>query len=505
MKDLKEKTVRGGLARVIAQMTNFGLRIGSLMILARLLDPQDFGLVGMVLAFTGFLSLFRDFGLSTATVQRSSVTHEQISTLFWMNILFGTSLTVLTAALAPVIESVYHEPRLFTLTLVLSLSFFFNGLGVQHGAILQREMRFTALSVINVVGTGASVAIAILMAKAGFGYWSLAALAVTAPVFTSAGTLIAGPWWPGLPRRGIGLRSMMHFGGTITLNGIVVYAAYNLEKVLLGRYWGVDAIGIYGRAYQLVNIPTDNLNSAAGEVAFSALSRLQSEPDRLARYFLKGYSLVLALTVPITLCGTIFAQDAIHLLLGPKWQEAVPIFRLLAPTILIFAMINPFAWLLFAIGKVQRSLKIAFVIAPLVMSGYLLGLRYGPKGVALGYSSAMALWLFPHIAWCVKGTAISMSDVMRTLVRPLSAGILASLPAVLVFHIPGFDRSSFLRLIAGGGVFLTAYVVILAFVMDQRKLFMEVIQGMRHRVHSEQSAATTEHRPDAVAEVFEGQ
>src|SRR5712691_8382535 len=117
MKDLKEKTIRGGAARIVAQGANFAFRIGSVMIIARLLAPEDFGLVGMVTAFTGVLNLFRDFGLSTATVQREEVTEEQISTLFWINVVAGVLLTFLLSAFAPMIASFYHEPRLFWVTI----------------------------------------------------------------------------------------------------------------------------------------------------------------------------------------------------------------------------------------------------------------------------------------------------------------------------------------------------------------------------------------------------
>ena len=157
---------------------------------------------------------------------------------------------------------------------------------------------------------------------------------------------------------------MIRFGGTITLNGLVVYIASNFEKILLGRFWGVDAIGIYGRAYQLITIPTDNLNSAVGEVAFSALSRLQHDPIRLKSYFLKGYSLVLALTLPITFACALFADDMVFVLLGPKWKDAAPIFRLLAPTVLVFAIANPLSWLVSSLGWVGRNLKMAWSSRP---------------------------------------------------------------------------------------------------------------------------------------------
>jgi PST family polysaccharide transporter len=456
--------------------------------LARLLNPKDFGLVGMVTAFTGVLNLFRDFGLSTATVQRATVTEEQISTLFWINIAFGAGLAIIAIALAPVIVTFYHEPRLFSVTVVLAAGFLFNAAGVQHSAVLQRDMRFTALSVINIGALVVSTATAIVMAKVGYGYWSLVAMTVTYPLASTIGLWMVAAWIPGLPQRRSGLRSMMRFGGTITLNGVVVYIAYNLEKVLLGRFWGADAIGIYGRAYQLVNIPTDNLNSAVGEVAFSALSRIQDDPPRLRTYFLKGYSLVLALTIPITIVCTIFAKDAIYVLLGEKWREAVPIFRLLAPTIMIFAMINPFSWLLFAIGKVDRSLKIALVIAPLVIGGCVLGLPYGPKGVALGYSVSMALWLLPHIAWCVRGTAITFWDVMESLGRPLISGAVAGILTLVLQVSYGQALSPLSRLVIGVTVFVAVYLVMLLYVMGQEAFYVNLVRDLGGRRLVEEKA-----------------
>src|ERR1039458_7022434 len=397
MKDLKEKTIRGGLARLCAQGADFTLRLVSLMVLARLLGPKDFGLVGMVTVLTGVLIMFRDFGLSAAAIQRPIVTEEQLSTLFWINILVGAGLTLLTAAMAPVIAAFYHEPRLVAVTAALASSFIFNAAGVQHGALLQRQMRFTALAVVSTISLVVSTAIAIGGAMAGYGYWALVAMTLTAPVINTVGFWLTAAWIPGRPRRQVGIRSMMHFGGTVTLNGLVVYIASNFEKVLLGRFWGADALGIYGRAYQLINIPTGNLNSAAGEVAFSALSRLQDDPSRLKSYFLKGYSVILALTLPITLACALFADDMIRVLLGPKWTAAAPIFRLLAPTIVVFAIINPLFWLLSSLGLVGRSLKMGLVIAPLMIASYVIALPYGPQGVAFAYSTVMMLWALPAI------------------------------------------------------------------------------------------------------------
>src|SRR6266849_1573349 len=173
MKDLRHKVIRGGLAKALAQGASLVLRMGSLMVMARLLGPKDFGLVGMVAAFTGVLNLFRDFGLSSATVQRLNVTDEQISTLFWINVLVGVILGLLLMGMAPLVAVFYHEPRLLWVSIILATSFIFNGAGVQHSALLERQMRFTALATIDLVSLVVSTAIGIGMAATGFGYWAL--------------------------------------------------------------------------------------------------------------------------------------------------------------------------------------------------------------------------------------------------------------------------------------------------------------------------------------------
>lgn len=478
MKDLKQRTIRGALARLCAQGADFTMRLVSLMVLARLLGPKDFGLVGMVTAFTGVLTLFRDFGLSAAAIQRTSVSEEQISTLFWINVLVGALLALLTLAMAPVIAAFYHEPRLVGVTAALASSFLFNAAGVQHGALLQRQMRFTALAVVSTTSLIVSTAIAITGAVAGYGYWALVAMTLTAPIINTLGFWLATAWIPGRPRRRIGIRSMMHFGGTVTLNGLVVYIASNFEKVLLGRFWGADALGIYGRAYQLINIPTANLNSAAGEVAFSALSRLQDDSARLKSYFLKGYSVVLAMTMPMTVACALFADDMIFVFLGPKWKAAATIFRLLAPTILVFAIANPLSWLVMSLGLVRRALKMGLVIAPLLILSYLIGLRYGPAGVALAYSATMLLWLVPVIAWSVHGTVISLRDVLLAVSRPLASSFVGAALALAVRSAYGQWLSPLPRLALETTVLFVTFLGMLLFATGQKSLYLDLFRGL---------------------------
>jgi PST family polysaccharide transporter len=479
MQDLKTKAVRGGLARLCAQGASFLLRVGSLMVLSRLLGPKDFGLVGMVTAFTGVLTWFRDFGLSSAAIQRSTITEEQISTLFWINLAFGALFGLVTLAMAPAIAAFYQEPQLFGVTAVLALGFLFNAAGIQHSVVLQRHMRFTALAVISIVSLILGNAVAISGAMAGYGYWALVAMAVTSPLTATIGFWLTTGWVPGMPRRRSGIRSMMHFGGALTLNGLAAYVAFNAEKVMIGRFWGAYAIGIYGRAYQLVNIPTDNLNSAVGEVAFAALSRLQDDPIRLKSYFLKGFSFFLGLTVPATIICALFPDELVFVFLGPTWMDAAAIVCLLAPTITIYAIITPLGWLIFSIGRVVRGMKIALVLAPLMITGYALGLPYGPKGVAFAYSAVMTLWVVPVIFWCVHGTGISVRDVLLEVSRPLASAIPAGALAFGARLICSPSVPPLPRLVLGSSIVLITFFGVLLFVAGQKSLYLDLLRGLR--------------------------
>ena len=485
MENLKEQTIRGGVAKMLTQAVSFLLRMGSMVVLARLLDPKDFGLVSMVTAFTGVLSLFRDFGLSAASVRRSSVTEEQTSTLFWINVAVGGILTVITVALAPVVSRFYHEPRLFWVMSVVGIGFVLNGGGVQHSAFLQRRMRFTALAFIDIASLVISTGVAVAVAEGGYGYWALVAMTVSLPLIQTIALWLTARWVPGRPRRGVGIRSMMRFGGTLTLNGLVMYVATNIEKVLLGRFWGAEAIGIYGRAYTLSRIPTDNLNSVAGELAFAALSRLQDDPDRLKRYFLAGYSLVLALTLPITIAFGLFADDVIFVLLGPKWGEAAPIVRILAPTILVFAIVNPLGWLLGSLGMVERGLKMALVFAPFIILGCVVGLPFGPQGVATAYSAVMILWLVPFVAWAVQGTMISVWDVLSTVIRPLVCAVVAAGVAFGIQFICGPMLSPMFRLLLESAVLFVTFSGLLLFAAGQKSVYMEILHGLKRSLSAE--------------------
>jgi O-antigen/teichoic acid export membrane protein len=472
--ELKRKSVRGGSVAVAAQGAKVLLQTGTLILLARLLSPEDFGLTGMAATLTGFLSLFRDAGLSAATVQRLEVTHEQISTLFWINLAVGAGLAACAMLLAPVLVRFYGEPRLFWITIVTGTAFLFNGLTAQHGALISREMRFATQARIDLTALAAGSAVGVVMAFLGWRYWSLVGMGLVSSIVAATGVLLAVSWAPGPPRRGVGVRSMLRFGGLATCNSLLVYAAWNAQNILLGRFWGAHALGLYGRAFQLATLPVEQLTSTLSVVAISGLSAIQDDADRLSRSFLRGYSLLVSATIPIAIACPLFADEIIGVLLGPKWMEVAPIFRLLAPTSLVFALANPLSWLVMATGRIGRAVSITAAATPVVIIGVLLGLSHGPTGVALGYSAAMVLILIPITAWSKQGTGITWLDLWKVTRIPLLAGLLAGAVGFGAKVMSGGDLGPIPMLLLGVGLVFSVYAGALV-AMGQKKLYLDIL------------------------------
>jgi O-antigen/teichoic acid export membrane protein len=478
---LKRSSVRGGIVTLGAQAVKFSLQTGSMIVMARLLTPKDFGLQGMVLTLTGFLGLFRDGGLSAATVQRKVITHEQLSTLFWINVGVGFGLAGIAMASAPVLVYFYKEPRLFWITMASGSAFLFNGVAAQYAALLQREMRYSTIAKIDIIGLALASGAGIAMGASGFGYWSLVAIPLTISIVGAVGMWIAVPWRPGKPSRRSGVRSMLHFGGTLTGNQLLVYVGYNIEKVLLGRFWGVEALGLYGRAYQFVNLPLQQLHTSMYAVAFPALAKIQDDRERLCRSFLKAYSVIVSLTIPATMTCALFAGEITGVVLGPKWKETAPILRLLTPTVLCFGIINPFGWLLIATGRAMRSLHIALLILPAVVIGILFGLSHGPRGVAFGYSAAMVLVTAPVIALSIRGTGITAGAYWLAVRKGLGAGVIAGVFGLFLKSIIGNSLSTLPRLVIEFGIVTLVYFFVLIIIMRQKELYIDLYRQLSPR------------------------
>ncbi|MCA9257385.1 MAG: oligosaccharide flippase family protein, partial [Phycisphaerales bacterium] len=215
-KDLRTKGVRGGTATIASQAGRFLIGTAGTAVLARILTPGDFGLLAMIAAFTRFLTLFKDLGLSTATIQRKDISHEQVNSLFWINAAIGLGIAILTVAAAPLVARFYGRSELLWITIVLAIPFVFSGLALQHTALLRRQMRFGAIAVIQVVSAAAGAVAGIIAAWMGAQYWALVVGMIVTNIVTLVVTWRLCRWRPGGPRVTSDSRELISFGGQIT-------------------------------------------------------------------------------------------------------------------------------------------------------------------------------------------------------------------------------------------------------------------------------------------------
>lgn len=497
-KNLRKSSVRGASFMSLARISGLMLRLGSTAILARLLVKEDFGIFGMTAVFSNFLAIFMDVGLSQATIQRPEINHRQISTLFWINVALSLVIAVVFAASAPLIAAFYKTPLLASVIPVLASSYLFGGLALQHAALLTRNMRYGVIAVSEIVSSLVGVIVAVVMAYAGMGYWSLIGLALAPTIVKAIFLWVALRWVPGLPSRGTGVRSMLKFGGDVLGFNVVNYFSRQAGSMLIGRYCGTAPLASYDRAYSLLLMPLGQINGPLGSVSIPALSRLQNEPERFGRYYLNAILLICSLSIPVIMGLTIFADQVVLLWLGREWMDTAEIFRLLALATLIGGISNPAGWLLIALGQTKRYRTMGVVNSAIIVAAFVAGVFLGPKeagmegslkGVAIGYSAAMVLNFVPYWAWSLKGTPVKLAQVLRTMMIPTVSCVPASLAAwgILRFGSGDIDAlaagkvDAWLPVAGAALAFGLIYAVMLLLVFKKLEFFRNIAGEFRNK------------------------
>ncbi len=489
-KNLRRSSVRGASVMSFSRVAGMGLRFLSTGILARLITRDDFGLFAMTAVISGFLGIFMDVGLSQATIQRPIINHRQISTLFWINVALGAVVSAVFALSAPAIAAFYGQPVLAGMIPVLAVSFLFGSLGLQHLALLTRNMRYPLLAGIEIFSMVAGVVTGVWMARLGMGYWSLVGMAIAPPVAKTLAAWITLRWVPGLPSRGNGVRSMLKFGSDVLGFNIVNYFSRQADTVLIAKFCGSAPVAAYEKAYSLLLMPVGQINGPLGSVSIPALSRLQEDPERFRRYFLNAILLVCSLSMPVIAGITLFADEIVAVWLGPDWAASADLFRLLALAALIGGISNPAGWVLISLGLTKRYRILGLANSAVIVMAFVIGLLFGPKeagesfsmrGVAIGYSVAMLLNFVPYWAWALVGTPVAVGAVLKTMVVPALACIPA---AAAAWWIKGIDAGHEIHwpwTLAAMAAFAIVYAAVLLFGFRKLAFFRSIASEFRSR------------------------
>ncbi|HEV2318252.1 MAG TPA: oligosaccharide flippase family protein, partial [Verrucomicrobiae bacterium] len=389
--------------------------------------PRDFGLLAMVFTVISVLQVFKDAGLSMATVQREGITHAQVSNLFWVNVAVSGFAGVLVAVSAPVLSWFYHEPRLVGITLALSPNFLLAGLAVQHMALLNRQMRFKAIAVIQVGAALAGVLVGLGMAWLKCGYWSLVGLNLGTSVVSLLMTWSASSWRPQMFTPCSGTRSLLHFGANLTAASLFNFLSRGMDTILIGRCYGAVAVGLYSRGTGMLLNPMIQFMNPISTVFVPAFSRLQSQPERYRRSFIQFFE-ILALT-SFLFSGMFFvlARPLTLVVLGQKWEKASIIFAAFSITALQIPLTICISWLFTTQGRTKDLFHWSMLSAFMTVGSYIAGLPYGPAGVAIAFSCTVMLIQVPIYYWLAgrKGP-VSSRDLWSAFLKHLPVWIIVT-------------------------------------------------------------------------------
>ncbi|NMG31208.1 lipopolysaccharide biosynthesis protein [Aromatoleum evansii] len=465
---------RGALVTMGGQACKVLLQLGGIIVLARLLSPGDYGLLAMVTAIVGVGEVLRDFGLSSAAVQAHSVSPQQRSNLFWINSGIGLALALAVFACAPAIATFYAQPALQPIAQALALSFVINGIATQYRAQLNRDMRFGRLAAADVGGQALGLAAGVTLALRGHGHWALVAQQLGQALVTLLLIAATSGWRPGLPRRGADMGGFLRYGGNLMSTQLVVYASRNVDALIIGQRFGVELLGLYNRAYQLLMLPLNQINAPATSIALPVLSRLHDDGERYGRFLLHGQAVMLHLTVASFGFGCAQAEPLIVLVLGPQWAPAVPIFQILAVGGAFQVAAQASYWVFLSKGLTGSNLRFTLVSRLLLIAGIVFGAQWGAQGVATAYTLGVALAWLGGLVW-LRDSGAPVGAMGRNALRVILAYALCGLAsAAAALEWAGSLAG---RLAVGTGAMLAALLLLLALWPAFRRSVADVLRS----------------------------
>ncbi|WP_224779686.1 lipopolysaccharide biosynthesis protein [Leucobacter sp. Psy1] len=444
--ELAHSAARGALFTMGAQLARILLQLLSVVILARLLSPHDYGLLAIALVVVGVGEIFRDFGLTSASVQAPILTNGQRDNLFWINTGLGAGLAGIAFLAAWPVSWLTGQSDLLGILQVLSIVFVVNGLATQYRAQLMRALQFRALAVADIVSAAFALGGAVVAALLGAGYWALVVQQLAAAAILLVTLVWFGRWLPGRYSRQHDVRGLVAFGWHLVVTGLITYGAAQIDTIVVAAKFGTTSLGLYNRAFQIIMTPLNQIRSPLTNVALPVLSRAQEHRERFDHFVTAGQlALGYSLGLPLLLvCG--MADPVVTIMLGPQWEAAVPLLRCFAIAGALTTLSFVGYWVYVSRGLSRQLLRYSLVSTALRAVCIIAGSFFGVIGVGIGFALA------PAIAWPVS--IFWLSRITTLPVRPLYGGALRMLSASTVTALAAWAASTAAMPVAGAWVAL---------------------------------------------------
>ncbi len=423
--DLSRLARRGGAASVATVYGNGVLQIVGAIVLARLLTPEDFGMVAIVMVLTRFAPLLIDFGIADATIQKGKITQSEISTLFWLNSGIGVALALGLAVCSPLIAWLYEEPRLQSVAMCFAITFLFTGMAGQHLSLLRRTMQFVAIAKIQIVSALAGFAVAILIAISGYGYWALVLRSIVSAVCIAAGAWLTCRWRPGRPVFEPEVKSMLRFGMHVLGFSITHAMAGVADRIILGLFYLPREVGFYQNALNMYEnamaVPLAQLHG----VGSAGLSKLRSNPAALQQKYQTTLCALAFFVMPTAAILSVTGQDVAVMLLGENWRKSGLLLSILALWGIVQFIEVSQGWLFISSGRAERWKNWGIVTAIVRVVAILGGLPFGAEGVAIALVAGGWLIALPSVIYAGRPLGIGVALVIRAVGGPFLGATIA--------------------------------------------------------------------------------
>jgi PST family polysaccharide transporter len=424
-RDHAAKSLRGGVVSVSARAAIAFIQIGSVLFLARLLTPEDYGLVSMVTALTGFASVLTDLGTRDAITQRRHVSHGEISALFWITAAVGVVSALAVAACAPLIARFYGEPRLTMIVVASSFTFIATALAIPHTALMRRALMFRDLALIELGANLVSALVAIVMALLGYRYWALVGRLISTPLLSGIGIWSKCRWLPGKPMLTAEIKDILKFGLNITGFTMAEYAARSGDRVVIGYRAGATIVGQYQNALLVYDNLAGILVQPLHPVAVASLGKLRGDPAELRTAWAKALSTLAFYAMPAFGLLAVSSRDLIVIVLGAKWASAGVLLSVLALRGIPHSIERTAGWLHVTAGRTDRWMRWGIFAAAAQLVALMCGAPFGPMGVAVAYVVPMFALFVPALVYAGRPLGISRRDVINVLWRQLVGAMAA--------------------------------------------------------------------------------
>lgn len=406
-----------------SQAGRSGIQFVSNAILARLLSPKDFGLLGMALIVTGFASLLRDLGTSAAIIQRRDLSRGLVSSVFWINAGLGLTAAVLVFAASPLVAAFFKQPPLTGILRALSASFVMAGLGVVHQAMLQRSLQFRGLAVVDLVSAFVSAVAGIGFAMAGAGVWSLVYQALVLALVSTVLLWVVSPVRPAFEFHWGEVKQVSSYSLNLTSFNVFNYFIRNADNLLIGKFLGAGPLGYYSLAYRLLLFPLQIITDVTSRVLFPVCSELQDDHERFRRAYLKAVSGIATLSFPLMLGMAALARPLITTVFGAQWGPSEIPLMILAPAGMLQSVTATVGPIYQAKGRADWLFRWGAGAGVAVLIAFAVGLRWGVIGVAAAYAAVTTLLTIPGLAIPFSLVQLRLAAFFESLWRPMASAL----------------------------------------------------------------------------------